>query len=191
MLNRNYDPKVAVAAAEVVTVCDGLVAECKQARYWYLKGALQRNANIEVNQDKTRVENELRSLGFGGPLLVVLNAAEQDFRSSSTPFELKNCLGHLRSFLEGLHEQACIPIATKAGAPLPKKWGKSTELLHTNSILSAQEENLATSLYTLISDEGVHPLIAEPEYARLLRNMVIEYGLMFLTKLSKLGIKLQ
>jgi len=41
-----------------------------------------------------------------------------------------------------------------------------------------------------LSDEGVHPLIAEKEFARLLRNMVIEYGLMFLTMLEKKGIKI-
>jgi hypothetical protein len=41
-----------------------------------------------------------------------------------------------------------------------------------------------------LSDEGVHPLIAEKEFARLLRNVVIEYGLMFLTMLEKKGIRI-
>jgi len=39
-----------------------------------------------------------------------------------------------------------------------------------------------------MSDTGVHPLIAEREYARLMRNMSIEYGLLLLTKLNKLGL---
>jgi hypothetical protein len=39
-----------------------------------------------------------------------------------------------------------------------------------------------------LSDEGVHPLIAEREFARLLRSMSIEYGLMFLTMFEKKGI---
>jgi len=191
VLNPEYSIFLAPIATEIVAICDGLVEECKQARYWYLKGALQQNANLEVNQDKTRVDGYLKSLGFTGQLLEALNAAERDFRGSATPFELKNCLGHLRSFLEGLHEQACKPVAVKNGTIAPKKWGKSTEMLRNNTLLSAQEEDLATSLYTLISDEGVHPLIAEREYARLLRNMVIEYGLMFLAKLEKAGINLQ
>ncbi len=42
-----------------------------------------------------------------------------------------------------------------------------------------------------MSDEGVHPLIAEPEYARLLRNVVIEYGVMFLATLDKKGVILR
>ncbi len=189
--NPEYDSTLAPVAKEIVAACDGIVEECRQARYWYLKGALQQNANLEVNQDKTRVEGYLKSLGFSGPLLEALNAAERDFRGSATPFELKNCLGHLRSFLEGLHEQACEAVAVKGGVVAPKRWRKSTEMLRNNTLLSTQEENLATSLYTLISDEGVHPLIAEREYARLLRNMVIEYGLMFLTKLEKAGIRLR
>ena len=93
--------------------------------------------------------------------------------------------------MEGLHEQACQPIAAKAGTAAPKKWGKSTEMLRGNALLTVQEEQFATALYALISDEGVHPLFAEREYARLLRNMAIEYGLMFLTKLEKAGINVR
>jgi hypothetical protein len=188
--NPDYDSLVAPIALEIVTPSDGIIEECRQARYWYLKGALQQNANLEINQDKTKVEDYLKRLGFSGPLSQALNVAEQDFRASATPFELKNCLAHLRSFLEELHEQACSPVAAKAGTTAPKKWGKTTEMLRNTEVLSVQEERFAASLYTLISDEGVHPLIAEQEYARLLRNMVIEYGLMFLAKLEKAGIDL-
>ncbi len=46
-----------------------------------------------------------------------------------------------------------------------------------------------TSLYTLMSDEGVHPLIAEREYVRIRRNMTYEYGLMFLTVLDKKNLR--
>ena len=33
----------------------------------------------------------------------------------------------------------------------------------------------------------IHPLIAEREYARLMRNIAIEYGLLFLSNLNKAG----
>jgi hypothetical protein len=46
-------------------------------------------------------------------------------------------------------------------------------------------------LYTLVSDEAIHPLIAEREYARLFRNMVIEYDLLLLTTLERKGISLR
>lgn len=51
-------------------------------------------------------------------------------------------------------------------------------------------EAFITTLYTLVSDEAIHPLIADREYARLFRNMVIEYGLLFLTTLQRKNIKL-
>jgi len=60
--------------------------------------------------------------------------------------------------------------------------------LRKSRVLSKTEEQLAASLYTLISDAAIHPLIAEREYARLSRNMVIEYALLFLRKLDKLGL---
>ena len=68
------------------------------------------------------------------------------------------------------------------------KWGEALKYLFENSILTKPEELFASQFYTLMSDTGVHPLIAEREYARLMRNMSIEYGLLLLTKLSKLGL---
>ena len=188
--NPEYDARLAPIANEIVAECDCVIEECGQARYWYLKGALQQNANLEINQDKRRVEDYLKRLGFTDLLLQTLNAADQDFRASATAFELKNSLGHLRSFLEELHQQACSRILAEAGTAAPKGWGSTTKFLRDDGILSEQEKNLAVSLFTLISDVGVHPLIAEREYARLLRNMVVEYGLLFLVKLDKKGINL-
>jgi len=52
-------------------------------------------------------------------------------------------------------------------------------------VLTKTEEAFVTSLYALVSDTGVHPLVAEREYARLVRNMNIEYGLLFLTRVEK------
>ena len=37
-------------------------------------------------------------------MIKALNAAESDYRSTN-PFELKSCLGHIRSFLEHLHRE--------------------------------------------------------------------------------------
>jgi hypothetical protein len=59
--------------------------------------------------------------------------------------------------------------------------------LRVNDFLSRQEEQLVAGLHAVISDEAVHPLIARREYARLARNVVIEYALLFLRKLEELG----
>jgi len=62
--------------------------------------------------------------------------------------------------------------------------------LRQKQCFTKQHESFVASLYTLLSDESVHPLTADREYARLLRNVVIEYGVMFLTVLDKRGVKI-
>jgi hypothetical protein len=103
---------------------------------------------------------------------------------------LKNSLGHLRSFIEHLHRDAAKTISVSAGATVEDRWGPSLVYLRQQGFFTLQHEEFVAKLYTLISDESVHALGADREYARLLRNMVIEYGLMFLTALDKQGVKL-
>jgi hypothetical protein len=177
-------------ANQIVQSIDDIAKECKQARFWYLKGALQRTVNLEVESDKARVESFLTKLGFSNDMIKTLNAAENDYRSTTNPFELKSCLGHIRSFLEHLHRVAAKSIAGAAGDTVVDRWGDATIYLRQQGYFTKQHEGFITSLYMLISDTSVHPLGAEREYARLLRNVVIEYGVMFLTALDKKGVKL-
>jgi hypothetical protein len=176
-------------ADQIVKSIDGIAQECRQARFWYLKGRLQRTVNIEVESDKSRIEGFLTKLGFNDDMIKTLNAAENDYRSTTNPFELKSCLGHIRSFLEHLHREAAKSIAAAAGDTVVDRWGDATAYLRQQGYFTKQHETFIASLYTLISDTSVHPLGAEREYARLLRNVVIEYGVMFLTVLAKKGAK--
>jgi hypothetical protein len=173
---------------DIAASCSGIVEECRKARYFYLKGALQEGLNLEVNQDKTAVEAYLHQFGFAPSLVDTLNEAERLYRLQGTLFDSKNSLGHLRSFLENVQKQAMPKIHARYGGDPPLEWGAGLAYLARNAILSKAEEQLAVSLYRLISDEGVHPLIAQREYVRLARNMVIEYSLLFLKKIEKLGL---
>ena len=96
----------------------------------------------------------MHKLGFSRVLTAALEETQRSYREATSAFEYKECISHFRSFLEDLHKKACVLVHAKRGG---------------------------TSLYRLISDMGVHPLAAEREYARLMRNMNIEYGLMFRT----------
>lgn len=60
--------------------------------------------------------------------------------------------------------------------------GEALTYLRAHDILTLKEEQFAAQFYALMSDSSVHPLVAEREYARLMRNMSIEYGLLLLTK---------
>lgn len=175
---------------EIPELCNAIVEECRSAAYLYVKGSLLPGMNLEINQDKNTVRSFLEKLGFTPLLIQSLDEAEKLYRTAATAFELKSCLGHLRSFVEQLHLQACVGAHKKYGGSVPSKWGEALRYLLDNKILTQQEWQFFGSLYTLVSDTGVHPLIADREYARLMRNMSIECGLLLLTKMDRLGINL-
>ena len=56
-------------ANQIVKSIDGIAKECQQARFWYLKGTLQRTVNLEVESDKARVEGFLTKLGFSNDMI--------------------------------------------------------------------------------------------------------------------------
>jgi hypothetical protein len=177
-----------VACGDVCKLCDAVSELCRKAAFLYLENALTENINLEVNQDKYVVEGFLEKFGFSGPLLTALNEAEKLNSSGATELELKSSMGHLRSFLEHLHSEAIPQIQERKTIPPPAdhKWGTQLTYLRVNDFLSKQEEQFVGGLYAVISDEAVHPLIARREYARLSRNALIEYALLFLRKLEKL-----
>lgn len=189
--NPHYKPGSERQANEIVGCIDSINEACRQARYWYLRGALQRNINLEIESDKVKVEGFLTKLGFDNSLMHSLNEAEKNFTPSANPFELKNCLGHLRSFFEHMHREAATKIAPNRGKAAPQDFNNTMQLLRSQDYMTDQQDKFARGLFTLLSDEGVHPLMAERVFARLLRNMVIEYGFMFLTVMDNKGIKLR
>jgi hypothetical protein len=175
---------------EVPEFCDSALEACRKARYLYVKGSLMPGMNLEVNQDKATVRTFLEKLGFSQLLIQSLEEAERLYREDATPFELKSSMGHLRSFLEQLHVQACGLVYGKfGGTSQPSRWGEANSYLRQHNVLTTKEEQFAVQFYALISDMSVHPLVAEREYARLMRNMSIEYGLLMLSKLDRLGLK--
>lgn len=187
--NPHYRQGFEAMGRAVVAGLDGLKEECRKARYFYLKGALQELPNLEIESDKIKVVGFLDSLGFDPLLAASLTRAEQQYSSAAGPFDWKDCLGHIRSFYEHMNIDAGQAIAKSMGTNCVDKWDPALTFFKNKSFFTEQQEKFARGLYTLLSDEGVHPLIAEKEFARLLRNMVIEYGLMFLTMLEKKGIK--
>jgi hypothetical protein len=184
--NPHYRGGLEATGREIIGAIDGIREECRKALFYYLRDGLKQRPNLQIEADKKIVVDYLTKLGFGTEMVGALNAAEVEYKSASNQFELKNCLGHLRSFLEHLHRESVKSIAA-AGDTVEDRWGRTTLYLRTQDLITQQHENFVTSLYTLLSDESVHPLGAAPEYARLLRNVVIEYGVMFLSVLDRRG----
>lgn len=188
--NPHYKPGFEDMGRAVLAGIDGLTEECRKARYFYLKGALQELPNLEIESDKLKVIGFLDSLGFNSLLAASLARAEQQYSAASCPFDWKECLGHIRSFYEHMNIDAGQAIAKSMGRTVVDQWDPTLTFLRNSKFFTEQQAKFARGLYALLSDEGVHPLIAEKEFARLLRNMVIEYGLMFLAMLEKKGIRI-
>jgi hypothetical protein len=174
---------------ELPELCASTLEECRKARFLYIKASLLPGLNLEVNQDKGTVITFLERLGFTRELVESLNESERLYRTATSPFDFKSSMGHLRSFLEALYLEACILLHKSIGGTLPSRWGEAHEYLKNGGILTAKEQQVIIHLYTLMSDTTVHPLVADREYARLMRNVCIEFGLLLLTKVDKSGIK--
>ena len=95
-----------------------------------------------------------------------MNAAESDYKSTASAFELKNCLGHLRSFLEHPHRESVKSIAAAAGQTVVDRWGDATLYLRQQGYFTKQHKTFITSVYTLLSDESVHPLTGRPRVCK-------------------------
>lgn len=190
-VNPHYRPGAEREAGQIVRLVHGISRQCDQAVYFYVKGGLQQIRNPEVEGDKVELVGFLERIGFPPELRASLEESEKLYRSDSSAFELKSCLGHLRSFLEALHRKAAAALAAGTGDPESvDTWGAALNYIRRYGLFDTPHERFAAALYTLISDESVHPLTADREYARLLRTVIIEYGLMFLTALEKNGVKI-
>lgn len=175
--------------AEIISATNAIIEECRKASYLYLRGVLLEGLNLEVNQDKAAVEGYLKGQGFSDQLVECLNQADRIYHSAAGGFDFKICMGHLRSFIERLHSEGIAKRQAASPAETIGAWGDGLHRLQEEGVLTKAEELFAAAVYRLLSDAGVHPIIAEKEYARLARNVVIEYGLLFLRKLEKLGPK--
>jgi hypothetical protein len=188
--NRNYKSGFSTEGRTLVEAVDAFLEECRKAHYFYVKGSLQQSRNPEIESDKAAVLGYLEKLGFSATMVEALNAAERYYRDSANAFDLKSCLGIVRSFYEHLHVDAGQAIAKSENVTVISEWDPTITFLRNRSHITLQQEKFARGLYTLLSDEGVHALVAEREFARLLRNMVIEYGVMFLSVLDKKGVRI-
>jgi hypothetical protein len=188
--NPHYRPGRERIGERIVKSVDSLFSQVRQAEYYYLKGALQQIPNLEVENDKVKIESFVDTLGFDPLLSAALKKADDIYNGNPDAFDLKSCIGHVRSFIEHLHIQATMAIAKNDNKTIIDAWDPAMTFLKNDGFLTPQQDKFARGLYTLLSDEGVHPLIAEREFARLLRNMAIEYGLMFLTMFEKKGVKI-
>jgi hypothetical protein len=185
------DKERAQLALQICVSIKGLIEQCRTARHYYLKEQLlNENPNLEIEGDKKKLTDSLSDLGFDPVLIQTLRKAEDLYKPTSDGFDLKSCIGFLRSFIERLHIDSAANLAASMSVTVIDDWDPSTTFLKNRNVITQQQDKLARGLYALLSDEGVHPVMAKREFCRLARNMVIEYGVMFLSVLSDKGFKI-
>jgi hypothetical protein len=189
--NLQYKPGRERIGGAIVKSVDNLFKQVRQAEYYYLKGALQQIPHLEIDNDKVKVRSFIDTLGFDPLLIATLKKADDIYHGNPDAFDLKNCVSLMRTFVEHLHIQAGVAIAKGANKAVLNSWDPVMTFLKNDGFLTMQQDKFARGLHALLSEHGVHPLIAEREFARLLRNMSIEYALMFLTMFEKKGVKIQ
>lgn len=179
-------------ALQICVSIKGVVEQCRTARHYYLKEQLlNENPNLEIEGDKKKLTDSLSTLGFDPVLIETLRKAEDLYQPTSDGFDLKSCIGLLRSFIERMHIDSAASLAKSISVSVVNSWDPSTTFLKNHSVITQQQDKFARGLYALLSDEGVHPVMARREFCRLSRNMVIEYGVMFLGVLSDKGVKIR
>jgi hypothetical protein len=157
---------------QIIESIHGILRASDGAIFHYLKGYLQQTGNPEIQDDKETILRVLNTLRFSPDLKGSLEQAEKEYGDDATAFEPKNCLGHLRSFLEHLHLGPQINCSGGRGQS-PRQMERSEALPKAKGVYTDQHEAFVGALYTLINDTSVHALGAPREYARLLRNVVI------------------
>ena len=62
--NPHYKQGYETVGTEIASAIDGITEECRKARFFYLKGALQELPNLEIERDKLAVEGGWHTLKF-------------------------------------------------------------------------------------------------------------------------------
>jgi hypothetical protein len=154
--NPHYKQGFQEDGKEIVRVIDAIKAQCAQAKYFFVSGALQEKVNIEVETDKAKVVSFLETLGFQPLLVGSLQKAESLYTGSADGFDLKSCLGFIRTFYEHLNIDGATVVAAQSGEAMVQAIDPALNVLRNKGILTAQQEKFARGLYTLLSSEGVH-----------------------------------
>jgi len=91
-------------------------------------------------------------------LIKSLDEAERLYRAASTPFELEEQHGHLRSFSNNCTCRRAQRL-TRNSVDLNPEMGRDLLYLRDHGVLTVKEEQFAAKFYALMSDTAVHLLL--------------------------------
>jgi hypothetical protein len=150
---------------------------------------LQRD-NPQIDSDRVALISRFRSLGFSGPLEGVLEKVDTAFTASADVFDFHGAMGLVRAALEQIVEQSgrrdaiAVPLEDKLGES-PARFSRAVSLLTRTQLLTDREASALQAFYNMVSVEGAHAWGTAREQARLSKNMMIEWGLLIVTRVRE------
>ena len=142
-----------------------------------LAQSLNEGINFQINIDRTKLKEKIKSFGFDDVLADALDKIEEMYwATSSDAFDHSMAIDKLRSFWEITVESICNKIQAKTGVSYPTTEPTQIANLRTymkNYLQLGKEHQLMNKLVDILNDKGSHNLISEREYFRLracLRN---------------------
>jgi len=161
----------------------------RRSRYLQIKEGLE-SVNIEYNRDKDVVKNEIDKFDFPKELNECLDRFDDNYRRATDEFDFKETIGHIRSFIELLTTKIAYEVEGNSNVHPSqdlKKFGGCRDYLKQKDVgfLNKVQDNLLGSVWSFVSDTGVHPIKSQKEYARLAKNFSIELALFLFERLHR------
>jgi hypothetical protein len=175
---------VSSASKAVAGYAGRIKLQAERLKFVGVRDRLTLATNYEINQDRERLAQNLKRLGFSERLSNFLDFAEVEFRKADNDFSYRTCVDQVRTFFAELLGEVASKVASHNGDDLralkvEAKFPVSIrDYLKKRGFLSEQLHLLITGLYRFMSDEGTHAMGADRGTARIARNISIEVGLL-------------
>lgn len=158
-------------------------------RYERLKAQLTEHDNPEINTDKQALLSRAEELGFPPELTPVLEQIDLKLAAANSPFDYKDCLGHIRTVFEKVFEHSAKAVSKISGNALSAhaqggKFNETKGFLVSQGLFSEKEANAVQALYTFVSADGAHAFGSAPEKARVAKNCVIEWSMLLVGRVQ-------
>jgi hypothetical protein len=167
-----------------------------------LSGCVLQLSRAIENADFSRFEQQLRSaspsrptpkevgdqMGVAGLRSDVLGAMKEaaEYLRSDGPFNPKKSADLMRTSIDETHREIVAKLVVATGTPCPdaKKDGARRAYLRKVGFISQPEEKFLSAIYTLLSEEASHRLIAPRETMLVMEQTVQGYLSLLIRRFS-------
>jgi hypothetical protein len=143
-----------------------------------------REQDLTPEVEGPQLDRLLSGVGLPGEVANAMSEAEK-YLGGQGPFDPKLAADLVRSSMEQIHRALVAELEKRNGSRCahPEKDGVRRAYMRAEGFISQPEEEFFSSIYTLVSREGTHKLIAEKETVLLMLEVVKGYLRLLLRRL--------